>query len=210
MKKLCLLVLFGAFLVFSCDKDDPIDDDDNDDITIIDNDTMMVDNDTMMVDTTGIMDTIMVDTTGVMDTMMVDTTPIITNLPVITLIINNIEDIEGSMYIALYNSESAWDDDIGEGTQGNQYDSATPEVTDNTLTIDFPNLEVGTYAFSTFHDLNDNGILDLDNLLNLIPQEPFGFSKNPDIAFSSPSFGECSFEVGATDSVVVEIELMSL
>jgi|GEM_PF-2007027 len=198
MKKLCLLVLFGALLVFSCDKDEPMDDDD---VTIIDTDTMMVDNDTM---------TMEMDTIPNNDTIPIDTTPVVTNLPVITLIISNIEDIEGSMYIALYNSESSWDDDIGDGEQGNQYTFAIPEVTDNTLSIDFPNLEVGTYAFSTFHDLNNNSILDLDNLLNLIPQEPFGFSNNPSITFSSPSFGDCSFDVGAMDSVVVEIELMSL
>jgi uncharacterized protein (DUF2141 family) len=51
----------------------------------------------------------------------------------------------------------------------------------------------GIYAFAVYHDANDNGRWD-HNLLKGI--EGYGFSDNPHILFSAPSFDEVKFRAG--------------
>ena len=54
------------------------------------------------------------------------------------------------------------------------------------------NLKPGTYGITLYHDQNGNGELDT-NLLGA-PNEPFGFSNNPNIGFSTPNFDAFKFE----------------
>ena len=64
------------------------------------------------------------------------------------------------------------------------------------LTVD--NLHGGTYAMALFHDVNGDGKLN-SNFLG-IPQEGFGFSQNPEVTTSPPSFGESAvLVVGETE-----------
>jgi uncharacterized protein (DUF2141 family) len=62
------------------------------------------------------------------------------------------------------------------------------------------NLKPGNYAITAFHDANS------DSKLNKgafgIPEEGFGFSNNPEIGFSAPSFDDTKFKVSNTPSVV--------
>jgi uncharacterized protein (DUF2141 family) len=61
-------------------------------------------------------------------------------------------------------------------------------------------LKPGNYALTAFHDANN------DSKLNKgafgIPEEGFGFSNNPQIGFSAPSFDETKFKVSSTPSTV--------
>ena len=52
----------------------------------------------------------------------------------------------------------------------------------------------GTYAVKVFHDVNNNGQLDL-NWLG-VPNEPYGFSNDARGSFGPPPFQEASFQVG--------------
>ena len=71
------------------------------------------------------------------------------------------------------------------------------------LTIE--NLHLGTYALAVFHDLNQDGELNR-NFLG-IPQEGFGFSQNPQIKTSPPSFGESAIiVVGAETNLQVHLQ----
>jgi uncharacterized protein (DUF2141 family) len=62
------------------------------------------------------------------------------------------------------------------------------------------NLKPGNYAITAFHDANS------DSKLNKgafgIPEEGFGFSNNPEIGFSAPSFDDTKFKVPNTPSMV--------
>jgi uncharacterized protein (DUF2141 family) len=62
------------------------------------------------------------------------------------------------------------------------------------------NLKPGNYAITAFHDANS------DSKLNKgafgIPEEGFGFSNNPEIGFSAPSFDDTKFKVSNAPSVV--------
>ncbi len=63
---------------------------------------------------------------------------------------------------------------------------------DNLVVLDVP---PGTYAVQAYQDEDRNGEVTL-NLLGM-PKEPLGFSNNPTIRFSAPSFRECAIKVGA-------------
>lgn len=56
-------------------------------------------------------------------------------------------------------------------------------------------LQPGEYAVSLIHDANGNHKLDT-NLLGL-PTEGVGFSRNPVLAFSKPSYASTRFEAGS-------------
>ena len=61
-----------------------------------------------------------------------------------------------------------------------------------TITVEVPQ---GTYAVQAFQDEDGNGFV-TTNALGM-PSEPMGFSNNPAIRFSAPSFRACAVQVGA-------------
>lgn len=74
----------------------------------------------------------------------------------------------------------------------------------NAKTILFDGVEPGIYAISLIHDENGNGKLDT---AVMIPNEGFGFSRNPIVTFGPPTFKSAAFVVGntgATQSVKMQ------
>jgi uncharacterized protein (DUF2141 family) len=67
-------------------------------------------------------------------------------------------------------------------------------------------LPPGFYAISTFQDKNSNKKLDT-NLVGA-PKERFGFSNNPRVLFSAPSFYDAEFEVKAGEKKKININLI--
>lgn len=91
-----------------------------------------------------------------------------------------------------------------------------PDNTDNTLqakcisvqkrspTLTINNLHLGSYALAVFHDVNGDGEFNR-NFLG-IPREGFGFSRNPKINTSPPSFEESAvFVTGAKTDLQVQL-----
>lgn len=62
------------------------------------------------------------------------------------------------------------------------------------------NLKPGNYAITAFHDANNDSKLNKGSFG--IPEEGFGFSNNPQIGFSAPSFDETKFKVSTAPSTV--------
>jgi uncharacterized protein (DUF2141 family) len=77
-------------------------------------------------------------------------------------------------------------------------------IGDGPVTVEFSGIEPGTYALILYIDENENGELDT-NFLG-IPQEPFGFSTNPRVRLSRPTFDDSRFEFDGGRRVL-EIEL---
>ena len=73
-------------------------------------------------------------------------------------------------------------------------------ITNKTASIVFSDLKPGDYAMTAFHDANSDSKLNKGSFG--IPEEGFGFSNNPEIGFSAPSFAETKFKVSGTPSVV--------
>lgn len=68
------------------------------------------------------------------------------------------------------------------------------------------NLPPGDYAISTFQDKNSNERLDT-NLVGA-PKERFGFSNNPRVLFSAPSFYDAEFEIKAQEKKKLTLNLI--
>lgn len=67
--------------------------------------------------------------------------------------------------------------------------------------IDAPDAE--EYALVAYQDLDGNGRM--NRLLGMIPQEPYGLSRNPKL-FGKPKFSEASFKPKAGEVVVIHLK----
>lgn len=90
---------------------------------------------------------------------------------------------KGKIFMGLFNSDETY--------MKKRYRSAKAEVIDNKAVITITNLETGTYAYSLFHDVNDNGKMD-KNFIG-IPKEPYGFSNNLKGRMGPPAFENAKF-----------------
>jgi uncharacterized protein (DUF2141 family) len=100
-----------------------------------------------------------------------------------TLLISNIQHRSGKIFIAVYDSRASFlkpDKAV--------FIKVVSPGRSATLEIPVPLSLPGTYAFSCYHDLNDDGQLNT-NLLG-IPTEPYGFSNGARPKFRAPRWSE--------------------
>lgn len=71
--------------------------------------------------------------------------------------------------------------------------------------ISFGAVTPGTYALSLIHDENANGKLDTSLA---IPNEGFGFSRNPKITFGPPKFKSAAFTLNGAGAMNVKMKYM--
>lgn len=64
----------------------------------------------------------------------------------------------------------------------------------------------GTYAVAAYHDINGNR--KLNKKWNMMPEEPFGLSNNPEPKFAFPKFSDSAFTTGELGADIT-IELRS-
>lgn len=114
----------------------------------------------------------------------------------VTLDISITKFNKGSILIALYESEESY--------MKESYKSADVLVKNNKAKFIFHSIKKGVYAFSFFHDLNNNKKLDT-NFLG-IPKEPYGFSNNKKGRFGPPKFSEASLEINKNSNYKISIE----
>jgi len=114
----------------------------------------------------------------------------------VELTIKGIEKVQGSILVAVYNSE---------GTFMKKHDaSQKAKVSGKEVTLVFENVTPGDYAISTFHDENDNSKLDT-NFLG-IPNEPYGFSNDATGTFGPPSFVKAKVKVDGNKKLVINLK----
>lgn len=113
--------------------------------------------------------------------------------------IQNIHPTEGKLYIAIYDNT-----DNFLNTDSAAYYKIASISAENELVI-IPDMKIGTYAISIFHDLNGNGKLDA-NMIG-IPKEPYGFSNNSMGRFGPPKFKNAAFEFSG--DMKIDIKLMN-
>jgi uncharacterized protein (DUF2141 family) len=120
----------------------------------------------------------------------------------ILLEVEGFENLDGNLAIAIYNSSETFN------SETEFYREALFTVSADDMSVEIDSLDAGTYAISVLHDEDESGDMEMGGFLNLIPQEGFGFSNNPAIGLSEPSFGECKFEIEEGQSVAVPITLI--
>ena len=112
----------------------------------------------------------------------------------ISVTATNISSSDGKVFFVLFDKETFMNTPI---------QSKSKEILNGKSFITFKNLEKREYSIICFHDMNDNGIMDINN--NGIPSESYGVSNNI-LTFGPPSFFSTKFSLLEED-VNLEIKL---
>lgn len=107
--------------------------------------------------------------------------------------ISNIQNPKGHIRVAIYNGENNF-------LEAKSYYS-TQSIAANmgeSVTLEFV-LPYGDYAVTTYHDLNDNRLLDRNTLG--IPDEPYAISRTS-VKWRKPRFGEAKMTFNQPNSSV--------
>ncbi|WP_299887693.1 DUF2141 domain-containing protein [uncultured Lacinutrix sp.] len=99
--------------------------------------------------------------------------------------ISNINTIEGTLVIGLYDNESNF---LKKRIKGK-----LEKVSQSTASVTFTNIEPGDYAISLFHDANDNK--KMDTFIFGIPKEDYGTSNNAKGIMGPPKWEDAVFTV---------------
>ena len=112
------------------------------------------------------------------------------------IVIENVKHAQGSIGIALFNSEETF------LTKSFKKTKVKPSPAGN-VTVTFEDLPAGEYAFSVLHDLNDNGDLDMGQMG---PLEPYGFSNNAPSMYGPAQYSQAKFEL--RESMTTSVKIM--
>jgi uncharacterized protein (DUF2141 family) len=115
----------------------------------------------------------------------------------LTVVISNIKTIEGDIEIGIFQDS---DDFPHEGSQ--MYKLRIP-VTQDSIEVVFPDLRDGDYAIVLFHDINNDGLCNM-NFIGY-PKEPYGFSNNKRPFFRTPSFNATKFNVTGDKKIYIKL-----
>ena len=135
----------------------------------------------------------------ILDVFMVLTIHLIhaQNEPALTVNISKVNELQGFMMIAVYDSEEKFlTDELVMG--------AKVEVEGEVVSYRFEGLPYGNYAISVYHDVDSDGSL-ATNFLG-IPKEPYGFSNDGVNVLGVPSFKRSVFAYNSPDKEI-NIEL---
>lgn len=116
----------------------------------------------------------------------------------VTVNFNGMKSNEGKLYVALYNSKDNF--------LKQPYKGEIVAIKDLKATAVFDNLPVGTYAISTFQDINENGKMDT-NFFG-IPKEPIGTSNDAKGFMGPPKFKKAKFSVN--NNTTIQIKVVSI
>lgn len=103
----------------------------------------------------------------------------------LTIEVKGLTSKKGKIYVALYRRGDAFPSFDG------KYKGLLVDATQTSVQVVFNQIPADTYAVATFHDENNNGVMD-KNVFG-VPEEIYGFSNNARKTFSAPTFKEASF-----------------
>ncbi|WP_117880601.1 DUF2141 domain-containing protein [Aureibaculum luteum] len=106
--------------------------------------------------------------------------------------IEGLNSDEGKLFVAIYDHR----DDFLK----NPYQGEITEIINGKAIVEFFQLPKGTYAISSFHDENNNGLLD-KNYFG-IPKEPNACSNNAKSRFGPPKYTDAKFNLEKDDTSI--------
>lgn len=111
------------------------------------------------------------------------------------LVITGIRSTQGSIRIALFNSEKDYRRSGDDGSHA--FKTAIAKISEaGTMNVTFKNIPSGTYALKLFQDVDNSGSIKTDWLGR--PKEDFGFSNNVDASSGEPDFDQVKFNFDKT------------
>lgn len=135
-----------------------------------------------------------------MKTMIILLFAVLTSVSVagqnLTLIVKDVEHVDGSVYVAIYFSKQTF---MKKPVFGFRVG-----VKDRTIEIPCKGIPAGTYAISLFQDENENGKLDTGAFGR--PLEKFGFSNDAEGVMGPPSYGKCCFTFSEDMTLVIHLK----
>ncbi|MEM7761839.1 MAG: DUF2141 domain-containing protein [Cyanobacteria bacterium P01_A01_bin.40] len=109
--------------------------------------------------------------------------------------IEGLQEAEGQICYSLFDKDEGFPD-----SKDNILRAECLSIKEQLPVLTIDNLHRGTYALALFHDVNQDE--ELNRNFFGIPQEGFGFSQNPEITTSPPSFGESAISVVGTETTL--------
>jgi uncharacterized protein (DUF2141 family) len=106
----------------------------------------------------------------------------------VTVEVTNLKNNKGSILISLYNTAESFPEN-----GKNAVAKTTAPIVGQKAMVTFKNLPYGKYAAAFLHDENNNLKMDF-NIVGM-PKEGFGFSNNPKVTLSTPSFEKAAFKL---------------
>ncbi len=111
---------------------------------------------------------------------------------VLSLTVTNLASGQGTVYVAIYDRADRFLDPEAKRA------AAQVSARQGQVTIRVPGLPPGRYAVAAYHDENDNGRFD-QGLLG-VPLEGFGFTRDPAVVPTRPSFDDAAIPVTAPET----------
>lgn len=105
----------------------------------------------------------------------------------------------GDIHVAVFQNKTSF-----KNKSGGVFEKVLPYSSTAKYKLEVPALAYGLYSVAVFQDTNGNGRLDANTLG--IPTEPYGFSNNPRVKWSAPTFEETAVSLQST-SVSLSIEM---
>ncbi|MCU0399711.1 MAG: DUF2141 domain-containing protein [Algoriphagus sp.] len=121
------------------------------------------------------------------------------NNPKLEILISQAKSDKGMIRVLIFSKETGFPD---QPTKALKSLSVSPKNKSAVITLN--DLPPGKYAVTVIHDEDNNSKL-TTNAVGY-PTEKFGFSNNPKVYFSPPSFEKASFELGS-EPRRIQIEL---
>jgi uncharacterized protein (DUF2141 family) len=112
------------------------------------------------------------------------------------VIVHDIKNDAGIVMVGLFNSSETFTKKAWKGEKS----KAKP----GTIRVIFHDIPSGNYAVSAYHDVNENGKLDM-NFLG-IPKEGFGFSNDAMGTFGPPSFEKAMIKTPTSGPVSLKMK----
>jgi uncharacterized protein (DUF2141 family) len=116
----------------------------------------------------------------------------------LTLTYTGIETREGSIMVALYDTEASYDRD------GAPVRVAVVPANADSVTLSFEGLAPGRYAIKSFHDVDGNNQMSTNPMG--MPIEPFAFSNNARGNMGPARWAQAMFEVNGATSHSITIQ----
>ena len=134
-----------------------------------------------------------------------DPTPAASGSPALDAVVTNTRDDKGRVGCSLFNDRdpSAFPRDSKK-----KFRHVWAPIHNGQAVCEFAGIPAGTYAVVVFQDEDMTGDM-RSNMLGM-PQEGYGFSNNPRVRFSAPSFSDASFKYnGQSQKVSIVLQYWS-
>ena len=120
----------------------------------------------------------------------------------LTINIKNIDKTEGTLKVAVFDSEDLW---LNKGQSFQSYRINTDETTDSYI-IEIDDLDENKmYALALHHDTNGNDKMDF-KIFPPGPAEGYAFSRIGKLGLSKPKWDQCKFSV--KEDTIIDITMV--